>query len=427
MPRFSQLFSSYIRTLCLLLQGLGILFSLTCGHSAFADSRPRDTAADSTLAVNTIVPTTRALDLAATLGASELAARLQSCADGPFEPSTFSIAHRGAPLGYPEHSREGYIAAAKMGAGIIECDVTFTADKQLVCRHSQCDLATTTNILQTPLHATCRTPFTPAERGRKATAQCCTSDITLAEFKSLCARPDRSNPNAQSVAAFLAPLESPTVAEPLACGTLVTHQESIALIGELGAAFIPELKAPMVAMPFAPGFDQRAYAGQLVAEYTAAEVQPERVYLQSFDLADVLYWIDTYPEYAAQAVYLDSRSVRPGYTPSLADMQSLYEQGLRIIAPPIPALVALNEAGQPVATDYARFAKAAGLDIMTWTFESGAVMGKQSRAYGHMADYMDAPGRMLDILHVLADSVGVRGIFSDWPGTVTYYANCMNR
>ena len=180
-------------------------------------------------------------------------------------------------------------------------------------------------------------------------------------------------------------------------------------------------------MPFAPGFDQRAYAGQLVAEYTAAEVQPERVYLQSFDLADVLYWIDTYPEYAAQAVYLDSRSVRPGYTPSLADMQSLYEQGLRIIAPPIPALVALNEAGQPVATDYARFAKAAGLDIMTWTFESGAVMGKQSRAYGHMADYMDAPGRMLDILHVLADSVGVRGIFSDWPGTVTYYANCMNR
>ena len=29
------------------------------------------------------------------------------------------------------------------------------------------------------------------------------------------------------------------------------------------------------------------------------------------------------------------------------------------------------------------------------------------------------------ILDVLARQVGVLGIFSDWPGTVTYYANCM--
>ena len=41
-------------------------------------------------------------------------------------------------------------AAARMGAGVIECDVTFTKDRQLVCRHSQCDLHTTTNILSLP-------------------------------------------------------------------------------------------------------------------------------------------------------------------------------------------------------------------------------------------------------------------------------------
>ena len=35
-----------------------------------------------------------------------------------------------------------------MGAGIVECDVTFTKDKQLVCRHAQNDLHTTTNILE---------------------------------------------------------------------------------------------------------------------------------------------------------------------------------------------------------------------------------------------------------------------------------------
>jgi glycerophosphoryl diester phosphodiesterase len=38
-----------------------------------------------------------------------------------------------------------------MGAGILECDVTFTRDRELVCRHAQCDLHTTTNILDTPL------------------------------------------------------------------------------------------------------------------------------------------------------------------------------------------------------------------------------------------------------------------------------------
>jgi glycerophosphoryl diester phosphodiesterase len=49
-----------------------------------------------------------------------------------------------------------------MGAGILECDVTFTKDKELVCRHSQCDLHTTTNILATPLAAKCSQQFAPA-------------------------------------------------------------------------------------------------------------------------------------------------------------------------------------------------------------------------------------------------------------------------
>ena len=69
---------------------------------------------------------------------------------GPFRESDFSIGHRGAPLQFPEHTKESYEAAARMGAGILECDVTFTKDRQLVCRHSQCDLHTTTNILAIP-------------------------------------------------------------------------------------------------------------------------------------------------------------------------------------------------------------------------------------------------------------------------------------
>lgn len=33
---------------------------------------------------------------------------------------------------------------------------------------------------------------------------------------------------------------------------------------------------------------------------------------------------------------------------------------------------------------------------------------------------------MYKALHVLARDVKILGIFSDWPATVTYYANCMD-
>ena len=65
----------------------------------------------------TIDPTKRALALSEGLADKALKQQLQSCATADFYPTDFAIAHRGAPLGYPEHSREGYIAAAEQGAG----------------------------------------------------------------------------------------------------------------------------------------------------------------------------------------------------------------------------------------------------------------------------------------------------------------------
>ncbi len=89
--------------------------------------------------------------------------KLLSCSEKKAKRTDFSIGHRGAALQFPEHTKESYEAARRMGAGILECDVTFTADAELVCRHAQCDLHTTTNILATPMAAECATPFTPAE------------------------------------------------------------------------------------------------------------------------------------------------------------------------------------------------------------------------------------------------------------------------
>jgi glycerophosphoryl diester phosphodiesterase len=129
--------------------------------------------------------------------------QLSSCSEGPFEKTDFSIGHRGAALQFPEHTREAYQAGARMGAGVLECDVTFTKDLELVCRHAQNDLHTTTDILMTPLAGKCTRPFTPAVLGpsdellQPASAECRTSDITLAEFQTLTGKMDAFNPRAR--------------------------------------------------------------------------------------------------------------------------------------------------------------------------------------------------------------------------------------
>jgi glycerophosphoryl diester phosphodiesterase len=243
----------------------------------------------------------RPLYLVDDMDESELRATLRRCAGGPFERTDFSIGHRGAPLQFPEHTEESYRAAARMGAGILECDVTFTKDEQLVCRHSQCDLHTTTNILAVPeLAAKCRQPFTPAapQLGTPASALCCTSDITLAEFKTLKGRMDASDPAATTVAEYLSRTEAWRT-DLYSPGTLLSHVESIALFASLRVKFAPELKAPSVPMPFGGDYTQADYAQQLIDEYKAAGVDPRDVFVQSFDLDDLRYWIENEPEFGA--------------------------------------------------------------------------------------------------------------------------------
>src|SRR5688572_9855237 len=146
--------------------------------------------------------------LVADLAEGELKSRLEACLGEPPRRTAFSIGHRGAGLVFPEHTREAYEAAYRMGAGTLECDVTFTKDRVLVCRHAQDDLATTTDILLTPLASTCVAPFRPARLDangavrRPASAECRTSDITLAEFKALRGKVDTFDAAAQNAEQF---------------------------------------------------------------------------------------------------------------------------------------------------------------------------------------------------------------------------------
>jgi glycerophosphoryl diester phosphodiesterase len=329
---------------------------------------------------------------------------------------------------FPEHTKESYEAAARMGAGIVECDVTFTKDKELVCRHAQNDLHTSTNILATPLAAKCTKPFTPhdAATNKPASAECRTSDITLAEFKTLRGKMDASNPKASTVQEFMAATanwRTDLYSGPTS-GTLMTHKESIALFSKLGVKMTPELKAPSVTMPF-DGFSQENYAQKMIDEYKAAQVPASQVFAQSFNKNDILYWVKNEAAFGKQAVFLDDAE-KAADLPSLATLQAYKKEGIAIVAPPIFALLD-TQGGKLVPSAYAKHAKQAGLAIITWSLERSGVLasGKPGWYYQTVANAITREGDTMQVLDVLAKDVGIMGIFSDWPATVTYYANCM--
>ena len=193
-------------------------------------------------------------------------------------------------------------------------------------------------------------------------------------------------------------------------------------------------------MPF-DGFSQEDYAQKMIAEYKKAGVPASNVWVQSFNIDDVIYWIENEPDYGSQAVYLDGRYDDPSFdhrnpatwTPSMAQ---LVARGVTIIAPPIWMLLEIVD-GKIIPSRYANTAKAAGLKIVTWTLErDGSQINGNSWFFQTLNGQNPNPASpgnanqfVMDsytVLHVLTQEVGITGVFSDWPATVSFYANCMN-
>ena len=357
--------------------------------------------------------------------------KLRACAGQPVKRTLFSIGHRGAPLQFPEHTVESNLAAAWQGAGVLECDVAFTADKELVCRHAQNDLHTTTNMVVTELAAKCTKPFTPASGDTPASAECRTSDITLAEFRTLTPKMDSFNKAATTPDAYLSgTADWRTDLYAIQPASLMTHKESIELFRSLGAKFTPELKTPAVEMPF-DGFTREEYAQKLINEYKEAGVPTSDVFPQSFDIADVRYWIKAEPEFGAQAVYLIDDESIPGLNgmdPATWGWEpaDLKAEGINYVAPAIPFLLTVGEGGKIVPSALAIALKEAGIKIITWSFERAGPLTDGGGWYFHsVSDVITGGGDYYEALDVLAQQVGVTGVFSDWPATVSYYASCM--
>lgn len=359
----------------------------------------------------------------------ELKATLQDCAAQTPKPSDFSIGHRGAPLLFPEHTVESNVAAARMGAGILECDVTFTKDHALVCRHAQNDLHTTTNILVSDLADTCIVPFAAATEETEAQAECRTSELTLEQFRTLIPKMDSADKSATTPEAYQGGVADWRTTLFADAAQTMSHAESIALFRDLGAKFTPELKSPSVEMPF-NGFSQQDYAQKLIDEYKAAGIPASDVWAQSFNLDDVLYWIENEPEFGKHAVFLDNSYNIDGFDHNDPftfphDFSELHAKGVNYIAPPLWMLVT-EEDGKIVPSVWATQAKDAGLKLITWTLErSGPLENGGGWYFQSIENLTNDDSMYYQLLHVLAQDVEVEGVFSDWPATVTYYANCM--
>jgi glycerophosphoryl diester phosphodiesterase len=106
----------------------------------------------------------------------------------------------------------------------------------------------------------------------------------------------------------------------------------------------------------------------------------------------------------------------------------LAADGVKIIAPPLWMLVTLDDNKAIVPSEYAKAAKAAGLNIIAWSLERSGPLSQGGGGwyYQSISDAIDNEGDTFELLDVLAKDVGVIGVFSDWPATVTYYANCMD-
>jgi glycerophosphoryl diester phosphodiesterase len=215
------------------------------------------------------------------------------------------------------------------------------------------------------------------------------------------------------------------------CPKVMTHKESIKIISSLGGKHTPELKAPEVPMPYMGTFTQEMYAQKMIDEYIAAGIPPKNVWPQSFQKEDCYYWVAN-TAYGAQAVALDPNdgtNGKPLPTPEEVEawIDELQANGVQIVAPPVWRLVdpAPGTELKMQPSHYANYANEVGMNIITWTLERTppGLKGYYFQSLNGKVELRD--GDNYALLYVLAMDIGILGIFSDWPATVTFFANCM--
>jgi len=203
----------------------------------------------------------------------------------PFVRSFEAMSARGASMQIPEHTRESYHAAVRMGAGSLGCEATFLSDKKtLVCRTSDCDLAYTTNILTTSFRSKACTQYTPG-----VGIECCASKLSKTEFKSLCGTMrlfgDTNAPTEQAyVESLRVQYRETTVYQDGGCSEVMTFEDYISLAKQANVSMVPQLLDVDIT-----GFGATLQAREFATQFSAAD--KPYVYPQSSNVQVVKEWL----------------------------------------------------------------------------------------------------------------------------------------
>jgi glycerophosphoryl diester phosphodiesterase len=346
---------------------------------------------------------------------------------GPFTNCETVVAHRGAPYGYPEFTKEGYEAATQMGACKLSCEAVFNKDGVLYCRQNRCDLAYTTDILTNPdnecLAKKCSTPPTynltsgaqlwPQSR----TTLCCTSDFDAAELARLCVTAtyqiNPGDPLIQNLIGgpkpFLsaAPWKS-TAYTSSTCPKIMSHTEFIDLAVLNRVKMVSELLDDEYPVP---GVASKAEAAsRLILDYTNQDsshsISPSDVMVQSSNIEHVTTWLNEAKFNQAVLHIKSSTAVNTQKLDQLATMQP----PLKHIATPWQLLLTRdNEYGNSwKQTDLTVHAKRHGMKISALNYTREFL-----RVGASGSEFMKKDTDAVLLLHALMQGTADT-VFSDW-------------
>lgn len=190
----------------------------------------------------------------------------------------FVIAHRGASGYRPEHTLESYALAIEQGADAIEPDLVVTRDGVLICRHEN-EIGGTTDVAR---HVEFAGRRTRKRVDGEEIDGWFAEDFTLAEIRTLRARerlPELRSANTRYDGVFAIP----TFAEVIA----------LAAAAQRPVAIYPETKHPTYFEHEGRHLDGRPIArttsALLVDELVRSGFRdPSRIYIQSFELANLI-------------------------------------------------------------------------------------------------------------------------------------------
>lgn len=407
-----------------------------------------------------------------------LRADISTCKE-PLRLNGAVYAHRGAPLVAPEETEAAWEVGVRSGAGLIECDASLTRDARFICRHSTCDLASTTDIVANhpDMLARCSLPWQAATLATQAEVVCCTYDFTLAELSTLCGVMDSLvNSSARERCDYqLGPpgFRSPYIAQER-CHPLVPLSHFLRLAREWRVGVVPELKdtwkAELASFLSSIGRDPdwlaEAFLTQIRdAGFTAAldGAATQRGLLQTFDPRVALRWKQLAPSHPVLFLWKTDRLAQ-GASPcetthfdcaTNSTLSALVAIGVEVFAPSMQLLLSsdshrlgLSEGMRRLqvliadsSTAMSTSTATSTTQIGTWSFERSGCnsadpttsLGNQPTSTGPCGFYWKGQGvsafqhadTLLAIDALL--EAGVVGIFSDFPAAVSAVANCRNR